>query len=192
MGLPVLRALSLCRMPPLPRCSSWCVLFASLNQPYQLPRKGVPGRRTSSFRGLLSVSLTLRPAHSRGHQNRDPPNQRLSHFVTSMPAPGASGWSDSRVGLHPLESAAFARRTLTALSTWDGETGPIGWGGAVTEFPGCDSWLIADIREPVARLAASGGRVIATAILLSPTRMRSGIKDGLAVRHATPGGNRFK
>ena len=38
-----------------------------------------------------------------------------SHFVTSMTAPIASGWSDiAGWGLHPLESAAFARRTPIA------------------------------------------------------------------------------
>jgi hypothetical protein len=31
----------------------------------------------------------------------------FSHFVTSMTAPVASGWSGCRVGLHSLESAAF-------------------------------------------------------------------------------------
>jgi len=30
---------------------------------------------------------------------------------TSMPAPVASGWSDRRVALHPLENAALSRRT---------------------------------------------------------------------------------
>jgi hypothetical protein len=38
----------------------------------------------------------------------------FSHFVTSMTAPVASGWSVRRVGLHPLESAAFSRRTREA------------------------------------------------------------------------------
>jgi hypothetical protein len=31
-----------------------------------------------------------------------------------MTAPVASGWSGCRVGLHPLESAAFSRRTRKA------------------------------------------------------------------------------
>jgi hypothetical protein len=36
----------------------------------------------------------------------------FSHFVTSMTAPVASGWSDlAGWGSHPLESAAFSRRT---------------------------------------------------------------------------------
>src|SRR6267143_5042520 len=39
----------------------------------------------------------------------------FSHFVTSMTAPIASGWSVAGWGLHPLESAAFARRTQIAV-----------------------------------------------------------------------------
>jgi hypothetical protein len=36
----------------------------------------------------------------------------FSHFVTSMTAPVASGWSDlAGWDLHPLESAALSRRT---------------------------------------------------------------------------------
>jgi hypothetical protein len=38
----------------------------------------------------------------------------FSHFVTSMTAPVASGWSGCRGGLHPLESTAFSRRTRQA------------------------------------------------------------------------------
>src|SRR5271163_613462 len=38
----------------------------------------------------------------------------FSHFVTSMTAPVASGWSFAGWGLHPLESAAFSRRTRKA------------------------------------------------------------------------------
>jgi hypothetical protein len=38
----------------------------------------------------------------------------FSHFVTSMTAPVASGWSVRRVGLAKLESAAFSRRTQIA------------------------------------------------------------------------------
>jgi hypothetical protein len=40
----------------------------------------------------------------------------FSHFVTSMTAPVASGWSDlAGWDLHPLESAAFSRRTQIAV-----------------------------------------------------------------------------
>jgi hypothetical protein len=50
------------------------------------------------------------PAHSRCHQfvTRIP---NFSYFVTSIAAPVASGWSVAGWDLHPLESAALARRT---------------------------------------------------------------------------------
>ncbi len=38
-------------------------------------------------------------------------SEGFSHFVTSIAAPVASGWSVCRVGSHPLESAALSRRT---------------------------------------------------------------------------------
>jgi hypothetical protein len=38
----------------------------------------------------------------------------FSHFVTSMTAPVASGLERSPGGSHPLESAAFSRRTREA------------------------------------------------------------------------------
>ena len=72
--------------------------------------------RTSSFSRFAQRSLTLRPAHSRRSPNRDPLSERFSHFVTSMTAPVASGWSEfAGWDLHPLESAAFARRTPDAV-----------------------------------------------------------------------------
>ena len=40
----------------------------------------------------------------------------FSHFVTSMTAPIASGWSKiAGWDFHPLENAAFARRTPKAV-----------------------------------------------------------------------------
>ncbi len=42
---------------------------------------------------------------------RDTLIEGFSHFATSMTAPIASGCSGCRWDLHPLESAAFARRT---------------------------------------------------------------------------------
>ena len=54
-------------------------------------------------------------AHSRRHLYVTSYTGGFSHFVTSMTAPVASGWSGCRVqGLHPLESAALARRTRQA------------------------------------------------------------------------------
>ena len=64
--------------------------------------------------GLPAHSLALRPAHSRSHQIRDPLIEGFSHFVTSMPAPVASGWSDRRVGLAPTGK----KRRLVSRRTW--------------------------------------------------------------------------
>jgi hypothetical protein len=43
--------------------------------------------------GLPAHSLALRPAHSRGHLYVTCYTEGFSHFVTSMTAPVASGWS---------------------------------------------------------------------------------------------------
>src|SRR5271166_6490258 len=64
--------------------------------------------------GLPAHSLELRPAHSRRHLYVTSYTAGFSHFVTSMTAPVASGWSFAGWGLHPLESAAFSRRTRKA------------------------------------------------------------------------------
>src|SRR5712671_4967886 len=65
---------------------------------------------TSSFSRLAQRSLTLRPAHSRGHQNRDryPKASDISSppcLLRLLPAGAVAGWA-----LHPLEK----RRLLTA------------------------------------------------------------------------------
>ena len=112
MGLPVLRALSLCtccRQYPgaaagrSPRSSHLAVSA--------FPDTAVGSACTSTFSRLARRSLALRPAHSRGHQLWPLP-EGFRHFVASMPAPVASGWSDfAGWASHPLESAAFSRRT---------------------------------------------------------------------------------
>jgi hypothetical protein len=49
----------------------------------------------------------------------------FSHFVTSIAAPVASGWSDlAGWDLHPLESAALSRRTLNAEGRIHGDGYP--------------------------------------------------------------------
>src|ERR1700738_2004034 len=62
--------------------------------------------------GLPAHSLALRPAHSRGHLYVTSYTEGFSHFVTSMTAPVASGWSGCRVGRAPT----VKRRLLTALT----------------------------------------------------------------------------
>ena len=64
----------------------------------------------SAFSRLAQRSLTLRPAHSRCHQFVTRLPEGFSHFVPSMTAPVASGWSGCRTGLTP----AGKRRLFTA------------------------------------------------------------------------------
>ena len=59
----------------------------------------------SAFTHVAACTLALSPI-------RDTLIEGFSHFVTSMTAPIASGWSEfAGWDSHPLESAAFARRT---------------------------------------------------------------------------------
>jgi len=73
--------------------------------------------------GLPAHSLALRPAHSRRHLYVTSYTEGFSHFVTSMTAPVASGWSVRRVGLAPtgkrrlLTAHANTGRSLTARRT---------------------------------------------------------------------------
>src|SRR5215813_756048 len=85
-------------LPPLPRCSSWA--YSSLISPNRvsLPRKG---RRVglhidifescSAFTRVAACTLALSPI-------RDTLIEGFSHFVTSMTAPIASGWSEAPGG----------------------------------------------------------------------------------------------
>src|SRR5450631_2763370 len=99
-------------LSPLPRRSVWAYCFAHFTQPYQPSPKGSSGRPAHRpFRGLLGVHSRY-GLHTRAVTVfRDTLSEGFSHFVTSMTAPvlpaGAfAGWDS-----HPLESAAFARRT---------------------------------------------------------------------------------
>jgi len=51
---------------------------------------------------------------------RDPLSEGFSHFVTSMPAPVASGWSGCRVGLTPT-----GKRRLITAHTQSRHCGPL-------------------------------------------------------------------
>ena len=74
------------------------------------PERVVGSACTSSFSRIAQRSLALRPAHSRGHLYVTCYTEGSSHFVTSMTAPVASGWSGCQVGLSPTRK----RRLLTA------------------------------------------------------------------------------
>jgi hypothetical protein len=81
-------------LPPLPRCSDWA--SSSLVNPAvsAFPGMAAGSACTSSFSRFAQRSLALRPAHSRRSPIRDPLSEGFSHFVSSMTAPVASGWSD--------------------------------------------------------------------------------------------------
>ena len=91
------------------------VFFARSPSHVSLPRYGGQvGPHTfifevcSAFTRVAACTLALPPI-------RDTLSEGFSHFVTSMTAPVASGGSEfAGWGLHPLESAAFARRTPKA------------------------------------------------------------------------------
>ena len=87
------------------------VLFRSFSQPYQPSPKTLSGRPARCpFRGLLGVHSRY-GLHTRAVTvYRDTLIEGFSHFVTSMTAPTASGWSDCRVGLAPTGK----RRLFTA------------------------------------------------------------------------------
>ena len=115
MGLPVLRALSLCTCcRHYPGAATGRRLRSSRPAVSAFPENVVGSACTSSFSRLARRLLALRPAHSRSHLYVTSYTAGFSHFVTSMTAPVASGWSFAGWGLHPLESAAFSRRTRKA------------------------------------------------------------------------------
>src|SRR6202158_4141769 len=111
LGLPVLRALSLCTCcRHYPGAASGRT--ASLTSPSRisLPRKGrrvglriVLFEACSAFTRVTACTLAPSPI-------RDALSEGFSHFVTSIAAPVASGWSVCRVGLAPTGK----RRLVTA------------------------------------------------------------------------------
>src|SRR5258706_15448932 len=98
-------------LPPLPRRSVWAYCFAHFTQPCQPSPKGSSGRPAHRpFRGLLGVHSRY-GLHTRAVTVfRDTLSEGFSHFVTSMTAPVASGWSGCRVGFAPTGK----RRLITA------------------------------------------------------------------------------
>jgi hypothetical protein len=119
MGLPVLRALSLCACcRHYPGAASGGT--ASLIHPSRvsLPRKGcrvglriVLFEACSAFTRVTACTLARSPI-------RDPLSEGFSHFVTSMTAPVASGWSGLPGGIlthwkAPPYHGAHRKQTLT-------------------------------------------------------------------------------
>src|SRR5271170_1267778 len=98
-------------LSPLPRHSDWDLLRSLLPescQPSPIWQSGRPVH--CPFRGLLGVHSRY-GLHTRAVTvYRDTLSEGFSHFVTSIAAPVASGWSVCRVGFAPTEK----RRLLTA------------------------------------------------------------------------------
>ena len=101
--------------PPLPRRSAWAPCFAHSPSRISLPRKGgrvglriVLFEACSAFTHVAACTLALSPI-------RDTLIEGFSHFVTSVTAPIASGWSGCRVGLAPT-----GKRRLSTAHTQSG------------------------------------------------------------------------
>jgi hypothetical protein len=106
-----LRALSLCTCcRQYPGAAAGRRLRSSRPAVSAFPEVAVGSACTSTFSELARRSLALRPAHSRRHLYVTSYTEGFSHFVTSMTAPVASGWSVRRVGLAPTGK----RRLVTA------------------------------------------------------------------------------
>jgi hypothetical protein len=123
MGLPVLRTLSLCTCcRHYPGAAAGRTLRSASPSRISLPRKGcrvglriVLFEDCSAFTRVTACTLALSPI-------RDTLTRGFSHFVTSMTAPVASGWSVCRVGLAPtgkrrLCHGAHPTRTCYELGT---------------------------------------------------------------------------
>ena len=103
-------AFLVCMLSPLPRRSDWTYCFAHSPSRFSLPRKGgrvglriVLFEDCSAFTRVTACTLALSSI-------RDTLIEGFSHFVTSMTAPIASGWSGCRVGFAPTGK----RRLFTA------------------------------------------------------------------------------
>ena len=105
-------------LPPLPGAAAGRRHRSSHPAVSAFPDNVVGSACTSSFSRIAQRSLALRPAHSRGHLYVTCYTEGFSHFVTSMTAPVASGWSVRRVGLAPT-----GERRLVTAHTLSGHSG---------------------------------------------------------------------
>src|SRR6516164_3167672 len=98
-------------LPPLPRCSRWAYLSLK-NRPAvsAFPDSTFGSACTLTFSRIARRLLTLRPAHSRGHQFRDRyPGASDISSPSCLPRLLPAGAVAGR-GLHPLDK----RRLVTA------------------------------------------------------------------------------
>src|ERR1022692_3562344 len=121
LGLPVFRALSLCTCRRhYPGAASGRIASLTSSRRISLPQKGcrvglriVLFEDCSAFTRVAACTLALSPI-------RDTLIEGFSHFVTSMTAPIASGWSGCRVGLAPTGKRRLftAHTPLRTLNGW--------------------------------------------------------------------------
>src|SRR4029077_19150904 len=98
-------------LSPLPRRSDWAYCFAHFTQPYQPSPIWQSSRPAHCpFRGLLGVHSRYGLRTRAVTVFRDTLSGGFSHFVASIAAPVASGWSGCRVGFAPTGK----RRLFTA------------------------------------------------------------------------------
>src|SRR6476660_2566930 len=118
-GLPVLRALSLCTCcRHYPGAAAGRTPRSSHPAVSAFPGRVAASACTSSFSRLAQRLLALRPATLARSPIRDPLPEGFRHFVASMPAPVASGWSESPGGACTHWKAPpchGARRRLTMV-----------------------------------------------------------------------------
>ena len=120
LGLPVFRTLSLCTCcRHYPGAASGRITSLISSRRISLPRKGcrvglriVLFEACSAFTRVAACTLALPPI-------RDTLSEGFSHFVTSIAAPIASGWSGCRVGLAPT-----GKRRLVTAHTKRGHCSP--------------------------------------------------------------------
>src|SRR5437870_1135655 len=114
-------------LSPLPRRSDWACCFAHSPSRVSLPRYGCRvGLRIdlfeacSAFTRVTACTLALSPYFVTRL------SEGFSHFVTSMTAPVASGWSVRRVGLAPTGKAPPYHGARQERSHADGNSGGYG------------------------------------------------------------------
>src|SRR5207342_583921 len=90
----------------LPTLHEWCCHHPCKAR-FRLASSPLPGGSRTLWIAMKGFRLHFRPPLLDFSWR----NEGFRHFVTSMAAPVASGWSVAGWGLHPLESAALSRRT---------------------------------------------------------------------------------
>jgi hypothetical protein len=99
-------------LSPLPRHRDWGHRFALSPSPISLPRNGGQVGLCNDLFEACSAFTRVTACTLAGSSKMTRYIRGSSHFVTSMTAPIASGWSKiAGWDSHPRGNAAFARRT---------------------------------------------------------------------------------